>query len=70
MWGNLKIPDDKYPRLSEAIAGGLYHPRCKDIHTTYFEGITNIPPPLTEEEIRESEAEYKREQHEKYIQYI
>lgn len=68
VWGNLKIPDDKYPRLSEAIAGGLYHPRCKDIHTTYFEGITNIPPPLTEEEIRESEAEYKREQHEKYIQ--
>lgn len=68
VWGNSKIPDDKYPRLSEAIAGGLYHPNCKDIHTTYFEGITNIPPPLTEEEIRESEAEYKREQHEKYIQ--
>lgn len=32
-----------YPLLSEAIAQGLYHPNCRDSHTTYFEGI-NTPP--------------------------
>ena len=37
VWGNAPIPSDrKYPLLSEAMAGGLYHPNCKDIHTTYF----------------------------------
>lgn len=25
-----------YPFMSKAIAVGLYHPRCKDSHTTYF----------------------------------
>ena len=33
----------KYPLLSDAIAQGLYHPRCKDVHTTYFEGISTPP---------------------------
>lgn len=26
----------KYPTMSYAISQGLYHPRCKDSHTTYF----------------------------------
>ena len=33
----------KYPLLSEAIKKGLYHPNCKDAHTTYFEGISTPP---------------------------
>ena len=33
----------KYPLMSKAVAAGLYHPRCKDSHTTYFEGISNPP---------------------------
>ena len=33
----------KYPLLSSAIAAGLYHPRCQDSHTTYFEGISTPP---------------------------
>lgn len=33
----------KYPLLSEAIKKGLYHPNCKDAHTTYFEGISTLP---------------------------
>lgn len=32
-----------YPLLSTAIAGGLFHPNCKHIITTYFEGITTVP---------------------------
>lgn len=33
----------KYPLISAAIAAGLYHPRCRDSHTTYIEGV-NTPP--------------------------
>ena len=33
----------KYPLLSDAISQGLYHPRCKDVHTTYFEGVSTPP---------------------------
>ena len=29
----------KYPLMSTAIEEGLYHPNCKDIHTTYFADI-------------------------------
>ena len=32
----------KYPLMSKAIAAGLYHPRCRDSHTTYFEGISTL----------------------------
>ena len=31
----------RYPLMSYAISKGLYHPRCKDSHTTYFPGISN-----------------------------
>lgn len=46
--------------MSKAIEAWLYHPRCKDSHTTYFEEIS-IPPDdaHTEEEIQE---EYTLEQ--------
>lgn len=37
------MSDGSYPLLSEAIDSGLYHPNCKHTHTTYFEGITEIP---------------------------
>lgn len=30
-----------YPLLSEAIAGGLFHPNCKHRATTYFQGMQN-----------------------------
>lgn len=29
----------KYPLMSAAIEEGLYHPNCKDIHTTYFADV-------------------------------
>lgn len=32
-----------YPLLSTAIAGGLFHPNCKHIMTTFFEGISTVP---------------------------
>ena len=67
VWGNSKIPNPpKYPRLSDAIAGGLYHPNCKDIHTTYFEGISAAPKPLTEKEVEEANRVYALEQQQRY----
>lgn len=35
----------KYPLMSYAISKGLYHPRCKDSHTTYFPGISTAMIP-------------------------
>ena len=57
---------EKYPRLSEAIAGGLYHPNCKDIHTTYFEGVTTPPKPMTDAEKKEAARVYNLEQQQRY----
>lgn len=56
----------KYPLMSEAVAGGLYHPRCKDSHTTYFEGISTPPKPVTEEDKQSAEENEKKEQKEQY----
>ena len=59
--------DGDYPLLSEAIKGGLFHPRCKDSASTYFEGITNIQP-MTDEEMAEMERREKLEQKESYYE--
>lgn len=41
--GKSSVTGIKYPLMSSAIEAGLYHPRCKDSHTTYFEGISTLP---------------------------
>ena len=41
----------RYPLMSKAIEYGLYHPRCKDSHTTYFPGISTADDTWTEEEL-------------------
>jgi hypothetical protein len=67
VWGSAPVPSpEKYPRLSTAIDGGLYHPNCKDIHTTYFEGISTPPEPMTEEEKKEASRVYNLEQQQRY----
>lgn len=67
VWGNSPVPSpQKYPLLSEAIAGGLYHPNCKDIHTTYFEGVNTPPKPMTEAEKKEAARVYNLEQQQRY----
>lgn len=66
VWGNTPVPDSKYPKLSEAIAGGLYHPNCKDIHTTYFEDVSDPPKSMTQKEIDEANRVYALEQRQRY----
>lgn len=62
VWSGGKKEDGDYPLMSTAMAQGLYHPNCKDIHTTFFPGITAEPKPLTRQEVEESKADYMREQ--------
>jgi hypothetical protein len=67
VWGNSPVPAvPKYPRLSEAVAGGLYHPNCKDIHTTYFEGVSSKPEPMTQKQVDEANRVYALEQQQRY----
>ena len=64
----------RYPTMSRAIAAGLYHPRCKDSHTTYFPGISTADDTWTEEELKaigkankkEAKQQYAARQAEKY----
>lgn len=43
VWSGGKSSDGPYKLMSSAISAGLYHPRCKDSHTTYFPGISTPP---------------------------
>ena len=62
------VPDGKHKLMSQAIAAGLYHPNCKDIHTTYFEGITKYGEPYTDTELKQIESDYNEGQKQKYAQ--
>lgn len=64
----------QYPLISYAISKGLYHPRCKDSHTTYFPGISTADDTWTAEELEaigqqsknEARQQYAARQEEKY----
>ena len=43
VWSGGSAKDGPYPLMSSAMAAGLYHPNCKDKHSTYFEGISPKP---------------------------
>lgn len=59
--------DGDYPLLSEAISGGLFHPRCKDSTSTYYEGITTLKP-ATEDEIDDMKRQEALEQQKSYYE--
>lgn len=56
----------KYPLMSYAISQGLYHPRCRDSHTTYFPGISTANDTWTREELEAIGQEYAAEQKQQY----
>ena len=62
-----KPTDGNYPLLSEAIKNGLFHPRCKDSTSTYYEGITTLKP-VTPEEMAEMDKREKLEQQKSYCE--
>ena len=47
---------------------GLYHPRCKDSHTTYFPGITKVDPKYNKQEISELEDQAQQEARQQYAE--
>lgn len=70
VWSGGKKEDGPYPLMSTAIAAGLYHPRCKDSHTTYFPGVSTADDKWTKAEMlnvkrasaRESKKQYATRQ--------
>ena len=51
VWSGGKASDGPYPLMSKAVEHGLYHPRCKDSHTTYFPGVSTADDSWTQEEL-------------------
>lgn len=67
--GKSKETGIKYPLMSSAIAAGLYHPRCKDGHTTYFEGISTPPDDkYTKEELNDLVEKNRQENKQQYVE--
>ena len=78
VWSGGKKSDGLYPLMSQAIAAGLYHPRCKDSHTTYFPGISTADATWTKEELdaveranqKETKRQYAERQAEKFRRLV
>lgn len=68
VWSGGSRKDGKYPLMSSAVAAGLYHPRCKDSHTTYFPGITTVDPKYNKQEIADIEETAKQEARQQYAE--
>lgn len=67
VWSGGKKSDGPYPLMSAAVSAGLYHPRCRDSHTTYFEGISAPPDSkFSKKEIQDIEQGYKQESQQQY----
>lgn len=69
VWSGGSSKDGSYPLMSSAMAAGLYHPNCKDSHTTYFLGISTPPDDkFSKKEIKQVENDYKDDQKQQYAQ--
>lgn len=66
VWSGGSRKDGKYPLMSTAIKHGLYHPRCKDSHTTYFPGISTTDDIWTQEELEDIGFQYQEDQKQLY----
>ena len=65
--GKSPVTGIRYPLMSSAIAAGLYHPRCQDHHSTYFEGISEPPDnKYTREELNDLADQARQEAKQQY----
>lgn len=69
VWSGGGKNDGNYPLLSSAIGVGLYHPNCKDSHTTYFPELHAGEEKWTKEELEEVAEDYNREQKKKRVEH-
>ena len=68
VWSGGSADEGPWPLMSRAVEAGLYHPRCRDSHTTYFPGITTADGSWTEEELKEIGLSNKREARQQYAE--
>lgn len=67
VWSGGKASDGPYPLMSSAMAAGLYHPNCKDIHTTYFPELDEEPDgKFTKKELEKVKEDYRQDQKRQY----
>lgn len=66
IWSGGSPKDGSYPLMSKAVEAGLYHPRCKDSHTTYFPGISTADDTWTKKELEEIGQQSKEESRQQY----
>lgn len=74
VWSGGSSKDGPYPLMSSAMAAGLYHPNCKDKHSTYFEGISPKPesrfyeekPVIKERQLIENKINHAKRQAKSY----
>lgn len=74
VWSGGSSKDGPYPLMSSAMAAGLYHPNCKDKHSTYFEGISSKPesryyeekPVIKERQLIENKLNHAKRQANSY----
>lgn len=67
VWSGGKASDGPYPLMSSAMVAGLYHPNCKDIHTTYFPELDEEPDSkFTKKELEKVKEDYRQDQKQQY----
>ena len=67
VWSGGKASDGPYPLMSSAMAAGLYHPNCKDVHTTYFPELDEEPDSkFSKKELEQVKEDYKKDQKQQY----
>ena len=68
VWSGGKASDGPYPLMSQAMTGGLYHPNCKDGHSTYFPDISDEPEKVTSKEMKQAVEAEKQENRRNLVQ--
>lgn len=67
VWSGGKASDGPYPLMSSAMAAGLYHPNCKDVHTTYFPELDEKPDSkFSKKELEQVKEDYRQDQKQQY----
>ena len=68
VWSGGSAKDGPYPLMSAAIAAGLYHPRCRDSHTTYFPELEDLDNEYSKKDIEDIEEQNRKEARQQYAE--
>ena len=68
VWSGGSAKDGPYPLMSTAIEAGLYHPRCRDSHTTYFPGLEDLDNEYSKKDIEDIEEQNRKEARQQYAE--